>query len=89
MKDAEGRVALYLELVSGLARRTRPQWTLEEWQRLLKGLFVREARVVVLHTLWDMGFREIGERLGCSRGRTHQLWAKALQRLSTKAEELR
>lgn len=85
---ADHRSAMELELLSALVYRVaRTAWRFEEWRQLLLKIDPRCARVVVLHLMHGLGFEEIGERLGFSRGRADQLWRLALMNLSKHLKE--
>lgn len=73
-----------LELLCAAVHR-RSALFLDEWKRLLAVLPARERRVVILTVYWGLTQAQIGERLGVTRARAHQLWLRALRRVRASA----
>jgi DNA-directed RNA polymerase specialized sigma24 family protein len=56
-------------------------WSDRKWEQVLAALDNREAVVVLLHAVRGLTFLEISQWLGVSRGRTDQLWRRAVAKL--------
>ena len=80
--------AAMLELASALL--WQPSClSFDQWERILSPIRPRARRVVILHGLHGMHLTRVGERLGCSRTRAHQIWVRALPHLSKHTRLLR
>lgn len=67
---------LTLELIGGLAA-GESRWRMEDWRKMLKGLYPRDARAVVLKYLHGLNNVEIAERIDSSKERVRQLLLRA------------
>jgi DNA-directed RNA polymerase specialized sigma24 family protein len=56
-------------------------WSQRDWDRLADALDPRELCVVALHGIRGLTHAETGDWLGISRGRSDQLWRRALAKL--------
>lgn len=81
------RMALWLELVSGL-RRCRSSLSLREWWLVLSAVDPVDARVVVLKLVHSMTLHEIGERLEITPQAAHQRWQRVCRNLKAMNREL-
>ncbi len=81
------RMALFLELVSGL-RMIRTALSLSEWWLVLSAVDAVDARVVVLKLVHGLTLAEIGERLDVTPQAVQHRWHRVTRKLKTMNREL-
>lgn len=76
--DAVHLFVSVLELQLAMLSSPLGEVSASEWYNMLRRYDPRTRRVVILHGLLGMGFKEIGERLEISGGRADQIWRGVL-----------
>lgn len=72
-------------ILAGLVHSDAPaetRWGLDQWRQFGRCLQERELLVFVWRTLYNLTNHRIGELLGCSHTRSHQLYNRACTKLA-------